>query len=133
MAEFFSGVGGMVVMLILIAIGVPVAIALMAVAALGMWAYAGLPFLLTNFETLPYAISTEFALFVIPMFVLMGVLTAASGITTELYVAAHRWTSGLRGSLYYATTFASAAFAAINGATVVGSLSLYPNCAAGDD
>ena len=122
MAEFLSGVGGMALMLILIAIGVPVAVALMAVAALGMWAYAGLPFLLTNFETLPYAISTEFALFVIPMFVLMGALTAASGLTAELYVAAHRWTSGLRGSLYYATTLASAAFAAINGATVVSSL-----------
>ena len=94
----------------------------MAVAAVGMWIYAGTPFLLTNFETLPYAVSSDFSFLVIPMFVLMGALTAASGLTTELYVAAYRWTSGLRGSLYYATTLASAAFAAINGATVVSSL-----------
>lgn len=117
-----GGVTAMVAMLALVAAGVPVGIALMAVAAVGMWTYAGMPFLLTNFETLPYAVSSDFSFLVIPMFVLMGALTAASGLTSELYVAAYRWTSGLRGSLYYATTLASAAFAAINGATVVSSL-----------
>jgi C4-dicarboxylate transporter, DctM subunit len=122
MAALFSGVAAMTAMLMLVAGGVPVGIALMAVAAVGMWFYAGTPFLLTNFETLPYAISSDFSFLVIPMFVLMGALTAASGLTSELYVAAYRWTSGLRGSLYYATTLASAAFAAINGATVVSSL-----------
>jgi C4-dicarboxylate transporter DctM subunit len=120
--SLFSGIAAMLAMLLLVAGGVPVGIALMAVAAVGMWIYAGMPFLLTNFETLPYAVSSDFSFLVIPMFVLMGALTAASGLTTELYVAAYRWTSGLRGSLYYATTLASAAFAAINGATVVSSL-----------
>jgi C4-dicarboxylate transporter DctM subunit len=122
MDPLLTGTITLLAMLALIAAGLPVAIALLSVSAVGMWALIGWPFLLTNFETLPFAISSEFALLVIPMFVLMGALTAEAGITTELYVAAYRWTSGVRGSLYYATTLASAAFAAINGATVVSSL-----------
>ena len=122
MDSLADGMGAIAIMLLLIAAGVPVGIAMMAVAAVGMWVYAGLPFVLTNFETLPYAVSSEYAFLVIPMFVLMGALTANSGLTAELYVAAYRWTSGMRGSFYYATTLASAAFAAINGATVVSSV-----------
>lgn len=109
-------------MLLLVAIGVPVAIALGAVAAIGMWWFGGIDFMLTNLTTLPYNNASQYTFVVVPMFIFMGALAATSGITTELYNAAYRWTSGLRGSLYYATTFASAGFAAINGATIVSAL-----------
>jgi tripartite ATP-independent transporter DctM subunit len=122
MDPVLAGLAAILGMLILVAAGVPVAIALMTVSVFGMWGYAGISFLFVNFETLPYAISSEFAFLVIPMFVFMGALTASSGVTAELYNAGYRWTSGFRGSLYYATTLASGAFAAINGSTVVSSL-----------
>jgi tripartite ATP-independent transporter DctM subunit len=53
------------------------------------------------------------------MFVLMGALASTAGMTAELYTAAYRLLSGLRGSLYYATILASAAFGAVSGSTVV--------------
>jgi tripartite ATP-independent transporter DctM subunit len=71
--------------------------------------------------TLPYSIGSQYAFVVIPMFVLMGSLTAKSGITSELYTAAYRVFSPVRGSLYYSTILASAAFSAISGSTVVAS------------
>lgn len=109
-------------MLLLVALGVPVAIAMGAAAAAGMWYFGGASLMLANMETLPYNISSQYAFVVVPMFILMGALTASAGMTKELYDAAHRWTSGVRGSLYYATTLASAGFAAINGATIVSAL-----------
>lgn len=109
-------------MLLLVALGVPVAIAMGAAAAGGMWYFGGASLMLANMETLPYSISSQYAFVVVPMFILMGALTASAGMTKELYDAAYRWTSGVRGSLYYATTLASAGFAAINGATIVSAL-----------
>lgn len=109
-------------MLFLVALGVPVAIAMGGAAAAGMWIFGGASFMFTNLETLPYNIASQYAFVVVPMFILMGALTASAGMTKELYDAAYRWTSGLKGSLYYATTLASAGFAAINGATIVSAL-----------
>lgn len=109
-------------MLVLVALGVPVAMAMGTAAAAGMWIFGGASFMFTNLETLPYNIASQYAFVVVPMFILMGALTASAGMTKELYDAAYRWTSELKGSLYYATTLASAGFAAINGATIVSAL-----------
>ena len=122
MDPIIAGTICMASMLLLVAARVPVAIAMGSVAAVGMWYFGGINFMLTNFETLPYNITSQYAFVVIPMFVLMGAIAAASGLTGELYAVAHRWTAGLRGSLYYATIGASAGFAAINGATLVSAL-----------
>ncbi|MCB1465937.1 MAG: TRAP transporter large permease [Rhizobiaceae bacterium] len=109
-------------LLMLVAVRVPVGIAMAVVSIAGLGIVAGMPFVLTTAETLPYAVASEYAFVVVPMFMLMGALTAATGITGELYTAAYRWTSGMKGSLFYATTLASGGFGAINGSTVVSSV-----------
>ncbi|WP_299592680.1 TRAP transporter large permease subunit [uncultured Tateyamaria sp.] len=108
--------------LLLVAIRVPVAIAMSTVAIIGLFQVSTTPFVLTTVSNLPYAVSSNYSFVVVPMFMLMGALTAATGISSELYTAAHRWTSGIRGSLYYATTLAAGGFGAINGSTVVSSV-----------
>jgi tripartite ATP-independent transporter DctM subunit len=108
-------------MLFFTAIGVPVGASMAFVGFAGMASLAGLPFALGTMTTLPYSIGSQYAFVVIPMFVLMGSLTAKSGITSELYTAAYRVFSPVRGSLYYSTILASAAFSAISGSTVVAS------------
>ena len=115
-------IGGSLVigaMLLLIASGVAVGISMASVAFVGMWALAGLPFAMGTFMTLPYSIASDYNFVVVPMFVLMGALASAAGVTTELYSAAYKLTSRLRGSLYYTTILASGAFGAISGSTVV--------------
>ena len=119
MTPIIAGAGSISALVLLVAGGMPVGIAMAIVAAIGMFFFGGLQFMITTFQTLPFAVGSEYAFLVVPMFVLMGSLTSTAGITTELYTAAYRWMAGVRGSLYYATTLASAGFGAINGSTVV--------------
>lgn len=119
MGGIAAGLVSIGVLLFCVAIGMPVAIAMGIVAAGGMMLFGSMQFMATTMQTLPFALGTEYGFLVVPMFILMGALTSAAGITRELYTAAYRWTAGIRGSLYYATTLASAAFGAINGSTVV--------------
>jgi len=119
MDNLISGIAILGSLLAAIGFGIPVGISMAAVAFAGMYLTVGLPFLMTTAGSLPYALSTDYAFVVVPMFIFMGSLTSVSGITQELYSAAHKWNSGIRGGLYYATTLASGGFGAINGSTVV--------------
>ena len=55
---------------------------------------------------------------IIPMFLLMGAIVSASGISRELFRAANTFVGHLRGGLGIATIGACAAFAAISGSSV---------------
>jgi len=106
-------------MLAVAAIGLPVGLSMAAVGFVGMYLLAGAPFALGTFMTLPYSIASQYAFVVVPMFVLMGAFASTSGMTSEMYTAAHRLFSGMRGGLYYTTVLASAAFGAVSGSTIV--------------
>lgn len=108
-------------MLILVALGLPVGVAMGITAFVGLWFATGGAFLISTLETLPFAITNDYAFLVIPMFVFLGTLSARTGMTTEIFDAAQKWTSSFKGSLYYATTLAAGGFGAINGSTVVSS------------
>lgn len=105
----------------LLSVGVPVSVAMIAVAGAAMWIVVGFDFSLANFRSLPYAVTSNYTYVVVPMFVLMGVLSAKAGIIADLYRAAHRFTSRIRGGLYFSTILASAGFGAASGSTVVAS------------
>jgi C4-dicarboxylate transporter, DctM subunit len=122
MDPILTGVLIIVLLLLLMGLGVPVAISMGVLAAGGLYWIAGPAFALSTLMNLPYAVATEFAFLVVPMFIFMGALTSVAGITSELYTMAYRWTSSLRGSLYYTTILASGAFGAVNGSTVVSSV-----------
>jgi len=118
-AGILAGLVIIIVMISLIVLGIPVAVATGMVAVGGMWLLPGEAYLLATLKTLPYAVTSSYAFVVVPMFLLMGALASASGMVGELYTAAHRWLGGIRGSLYMATTAASAGFAAVSGSTIV--------------
>lgn len=107
------------VLVLLLALGVPVAIAMALAGIGGMVLTFGWTFALLQVQTLPFAVGANYAYAVLPLFVLMGSLAGVSGITTDLYLSAHRWFSGVRGGLYLATIAGSAGFAAASGSTVV--------------
>jgi tripartite ATP-independent transporter DctM subunit len=58
---------------------------------------------------------SSYGLSVVPLFVFMGSIAFHSGVTENLYRAAHRWTGHLRGGLAATTVLASMGFAAICG------------------
>ena len=114
-----TGLWGFAAMIALLALGVPVAYAIGAVAIVGIYIAIGPVFLLSTLQSLPYAFASDYNFAVVPMFVLMGALAARSGIITDLYAAAFKLTSHIRGSLMMATVMAQAMFAAISGSTTV--------------
>jgi len=62
--------------------------------------------------------STDFVLFAIPLFILLGQILLKSGIAEDTYRAADKWLSWLPGGLMHANIFASALFAATSGSSV---------------
>ena len=101
------------------AVGIPIGVALATVGLMGLYFLAGPSMALITLKTLPYALGSSYTLVVVPMFILMGLVTSASGIMTDLYDALNRWLARFRGSLLLVTTGASAAFGAVSGSTIV--------------
>lgn len=108
-----------VAMLALSLIGVPVGIAMAGVAVVGLWTTGGSAFALNTLMNLPFAMASDYSFVVIPMFILMGAIASASGITQELFSFSNLILRSTRGGLYQATILASAGFAAISGSTLV--------------
>ena len=113
------GYSGIFFMFVLLALGVPIAVAMGTVGVVGMYLGAGELFTMGQLKTLPFATVAEYGLAVLPMFVLMGILAEASGITTEIFRAADLWLRKLKGGLYQAVIVGSAVFSAISGSTTV--------------
>lgn len=108
-----------IALFVCLALGIPVAVAMGGVGIVGMYLAVGDLFVTGQLRSLPFATVNEYGLAVLPMFVLMGVLAEASGITTELFKTADMWLRRFRGGLYQAVIIGSATFAAISGSTTV--------------
>ena len=102
-----------------LALGIPVGVSMGLVGVGGMLLALGPNFAFGQLQTLPFAVVNDYSLAVLPMFVLMGVLAEASGVTTEVFRVAELWLRRLRGGLYQAVIVGSAIFAAISGSTAV--------------
>jgi C4-dicarboxylate transporter DctM subunit len=62
--------------------------------------------------------STDFILFAIPLFVLLGELLVRSGIADRMYAAMSRWLSWLPGGLMHSNVGTCSMFAAVSGSSV---------------
>lgn len=102
-------------------VGVPIGVSMILTACGGMYATIGERFMWSTLKSLPYDFASQYTFVVVPMFVLMGVVSAKANIIQELYASAAKWMGGMRSGLYGATVFASAGFSAISGSTVVNS------------
>jgi tripartite ATP-independent transporter DctM subunit len=97
---------------------VPIAIALGSVAVLGFAYIVGPEPALGILVHSPIRTVTDFNFSVIPMFILMGSLVSATGMSRELFRAATAWVGHLRGGVAMGTVIACGGFAAINGSSV---------------
>ncbi|NCF82435.1 MAG: TRAP transporter large permease subunit [Proteobacteria bacterium] len=110
----FIGTG---VLITLVLAGVRVVYATAAVGLLGLVAMIGWDAGATNIGMIPHAKGSLYALSVIPMFILIGVLAFHAGMTQSLFDAARKWLGWVPGGLAVATVFATAGFAAVSGAS----------------
>lgn len=118
MSGFEIGLVGFAAMLVLIFIGLPIGIAMAAVGFLGLVALVGIDGALNSLAIVSSGEIANYNLSVIPLFVLMGLFAARSGLSRQLFDAAAGLIGHLRGGLVMATVSACAMFGAICGSSL---------------
>ena len=112
------GTVAFVIMIALIFLRMPVAIALGLVGTVGYAALNGWTQSLLVLSRVPLTFASAYDLSVVPLFVLMGVVAAHSGMARELFQSINVMFSGRRGTLATATVGACAALGAVSGSSV---------------
>lgn len=105
------------ILLALIAIGIPVAAALGWLGLIMGHFFTAMP-VHRAIGDLVWQNSIEYLLVAIPMFVMLGELLLRSGVTTRMYDAMSKWLSWLPGGLMHSNIGACALFAATSGSSV---------------
>ena len=101
----------------LLAIGIPVAATLGVLGLLLDQLYSMLPLRFASGE-LAWAASTDVILLAIPMFIMLGEILLRSGIAERMYGAMTHWLSWLPGGLMHSNIGACTLFAAVCGSSV---------------
>lgn len=122
------GVLGMLVLLLLIFARIPVAIATGLVGFFGYAAIDGWDKASSVMGATPFEIASAYSLSMVPLFILMGELASASGMSGRLFHAATSLFGGNRGALAYATIGASAAFGTVCGSSVATAATMTKIC-----
>jgi tripartite ATP-independent transporter DctM subunit len=112
------GVIGLIVLVILLFTRMWVAMTMFVVGFLGCWILSDFPTALSVLGTVPYSQSMSYTMACLPLFVLMGVVLARSGLGADLYNFAAKLLGRVRGGLAMATVTACAFFAAVCGDSV---------------
>ncbi len=104
-------------MLVLLAIGVPIAFSMAIAGTLGIYYLVGWQSTSGFLTSIPHNETTLFVLTTIPLFVLMAELINESGLTTDVFRAGERWLAHIPGGLAIATTIANGGFAVLSGSS----------------
>lgn len=117
MDPLLIGVIGIICLLVCLFLGMNIGISMTIVGFIGYVICVNFPAGLGLFKTVPFNTVANFGLSVIPLFVLMGQFAFYSGLSSDLYVACHKWLGRVPGGLAAATIAACAGFAAICGSS----------------
>ncbi len=117
MSEFSIGMIGVIALLLMVFGGVRVFVVAALVGMLGTVAIIGWKAGAGITGTVPHSKSINYALSVLPMFILIGYIAYHGGLTHSLFRAARAWWGWVPGGLAVASVFATAGFAAVSGAS----------------
>src|ERR1700751_533187 len=108
----------LVVLVVALIFGVPIAVALAGSGMFGIWLITGdLAKVINIVGLVPFSTVADYQLTTIPMFILMAYFSASSGLARDLYAAASAWLSHIKGGRAIATVFACGIFGAMSGAS----------------
>ena len=111
-------IAGFVALFALMLLRMPIGLAMAAVGICGFGYMSGFGPALNLLAQSPIRTATDANFAVIPMFLLMGTIASASGMSGELFHAANTFLGHRKGGLGMATIAACAGFAAISGSSV---------------
>lgn len=110
--------GFTILLLVLLALGLPVAFSLGMGGVAGMLAFMGGEGALAQLPIIGYKSLDDFVLTAVPMYILMSQILLSGKVGNNLFELANKWLRHLPGGLGIATVMACAIFAAITGSSV---------------
>lgn len=118
------GLAGLAILFVLLALQVPIAIAMIAVAFVGVWLMLGLSPAIGVLANTPYEFIASWTLSAVPMFLLMGFIAFHGGLTSGLFDAAKLGLRKVPGGLGIAAIVACSGFASVCGSSLATAASL---------
>ncbi len=106
-----------VVLFVLLFSGMSIGLVMILVGFLGMAYLVNMTSGLSSLGTVPYLTIANYSLAVLPLFILMGELAFASGLSDELYFMVNKWIGHWPGGLAMATVGGCALFGAVCGSS----------------
>jgi C4-dicarboxylate transporter, DctM subunit len=122
------GAIGMLALLALVFFRIPVAISLALVGFAGYATLEGWSRAATVLGQAPFDIAGAYTLSVVPLFVLMGELASATGMSSKLFRGTKSMFGTVKGALAYATIGANAGFGAVCGSSVASAATMTRIC-----
>ena len=116
-------IGGFASLLILLYFRMGVGVAMLVVGTVGIYIIrpqAAMPKLALEI----FGEATSYPLSIIPLFVLMGNLAGVSGMSRDIYAAAHTWIGHFRGGLASAAVVGCAGFSALSGSSLASAMTM---------
>ena len=124
MNEYQIGLLGIVALLALLLLRIPVAFAMFIVGFFGIAILSGMNAATSLLASEAFTLASSPELVVIPLFILMGNIASATGLSRQLYNAAYALVGSLRGGLASATIVGCGGFAALSGSSVASALTM---------
>ena len=124
MSEVLIGLVGLLILFVLMGLRLPVAFAMIVAGTIGIGLLNSWQAAFSTLFTETWGALTFVELTVIPLFVLMGNIAGASGMSRDLYNTAYAWIGHFRGGLAHATILGCTGFAALSGSSVASALTL---------
>jgi len=117
MSPELLGLLGIVVLIILLFSRMWIGFAMAFVGLIGLIFLYGFDKAVIPLATIPFNRVGFYPISALVLFVLMGVIVGAAGLSGDLYHSAYKWLGRLPGGLAIATVFAAGGFAAISGSS----------------
>jgi len=124
MSGIAMGTMGLVALLVLLVLRIPVAFAMFVVGFVGISALTGVTNALNTLGSQTFTLASSAELVVVPLFILMGNVATATGMSRNLYDAAYAVIGSVRGGLASATILGCGGFAALSGSSVASALTM---------
>jgi len=112
------GAIGLALLLVLMVIRVPVALTMLVVGVAGFAQIISWDAAIAQLKTVPVEVLSNYSFSAVPMFILMGVLAAHSGMAGTLFQSARTICGGWKGGLAIAAVGSCGIFSAISGSSL---------------
>ena len=125
MSAAIVGTIGMAVLLVLLLLRIPVAFAMFVVGFAGVtYLSGGISSATSLMASETFTLASMAELVVVPLFILMGNVASATGMSRTLYDAAYAIIGSIRGGLASTTIIGCGGFAALSGSSVASALTM---------